>query len=118
MDDVLGGDRQTWVSGATFDAAIVPDSSVEVRVGEAMVVSNTYTVTTFREKVLEYHEVFRRVSDGKIFRVTTGDAADRKTPESTELDMRQVNAEEYSPAGAFAVPSTPLTPATPTEVLP
>ena len=42
---------------------------------------------------LEYHDVFRRVRDGKIFRVTS-DGDDKFTPASTSLDMRQVTAEE------------------------
>ena len=43
---------------------------------------------------LEYHDVFRRSSDNKIFRVTS-DGDDRKTPTSAKLDMRQVTAEEW-----------------------
>jgi hypothetical protein len=42
--------------------------------------------------------VFRRESDGKIFRVTS-DGDDKKTPPSAGLDMRQVTAEEFVPAG-------------------
>ena len=44
--------------------------------------------------VLNYHDVFRRVRDGKIFRVTT-DGDDKATPASAALDMRVVNAEEW-----------------------
>ena len=121
-DDALGGDRVAWIASASFDAAFASGNSVEQIVGQAMVVSNTYVVTTYRSKVLEYHDVFRRLRDGKIFRVTTGDARDRQTPDerygdsATDLDMRQVNAEEFVPAEPIAVPATPLIPATPIEV--
>ena len=44
--------------------------------------------------MLEYHDVLRRVRDGKVFRVTS-DGDDKYTPESATLNMRQVTAEEY-----------------------
>jgi hypothetical protein len=44
---------------------------------------------------LQYHDIFRRVEDGKIFRVTS-DGDDKKTPESATLNMREVTAEEWS----------------------
>lgn len=98
-DDKLGSDTGTrWVRGATFDAAIVFDLSIEAATAQAQGVSSVYTVTTHRSKVLEYHEVFQRLEDGKIFRVTS-DGDDKATPRSTALDMRQVSAEEYNPAG-------------------
>jgi hypothetical protein len=43
---------------------------------------------------LEYHEVFRRLDDGKVFRVTS-DGDDKFTPASAGLNMRQVTAEEF-----------------------
>ena len=58
-----------------------------------------YTVTTTRALTLEYHDVFKRLKDGKIFRVTS-DGDDKYTPKSATLDMRQVSAEEYVIGGA------------------
>ena len=69
------------------------DTSIEARVADAQGVTSRYTVTTRRAMTLEYHDVFRRVRDGKIFRVTS-DGDDKFTPSSTSLDMRQVTAEE------------------------
>ena len=98
-DDPYGGDTLVkWVDGASFKAAVTFDTSVEARVGQAQGVSSLYTVTTARSKTLEYHEVFRRLRDGKIFRVTS-DGDDVYTPRSAGLDMRQVTAEEYVPVG-------------------
>lgn len=94
VDDGYGGERTTWSPGATFQAAITFDSSIEARVGESQGVTSLYTVTTPRTKMLEYHDVFRRVRDGKVFRVTS-DGDDRYTPQSATLDMRQVSAEEF-----------------------
>lgn len=92
--DGYGGYITTWTDGAEFKAAIVLDSSMEARIGEKQGVTALYTVTTSRALNLQYHDVFRRVEDGKIFRVTS-DGDDKKTPKSAGLDMRQVSAEEW-----------------------
>ena len=93
--DGYGGYYTTWVQGAEFDAAIVFDTSIEARIADAQGVSSRYTVTTSRTLTLEYHDVFQRVRDGKVFRVTS-DGDDKFTPSSTALDKRQVTAEEFS----------------------
>ena len=93
--DEYGGFINTWVEGAAFNAAIVFDTSIEARVAEAQGVHSLYTVTTPRNLVLQYHDVFRRLRDSKLFRVTS-DGDDKYTPASATLDMRQVTAEEIS----------------------
>ena len=93
--DGYGGYITTWVDGAEFKATIVLDSSMQARIGEKQGVTALYTVTTTKALNLQYHDVFRRVEDGKIFRVTS-DGDDKKTPASAALDMRQVSAEEWS----------------------
>ena len=93
-DDGYGGETTVWVDGATFQAAITFDSSMEARTAQSQGVKSLYTVTTRKSKVLEYHEVFRRNRDGKLFRVTS-DGDDKATPDSATLDMRQVTAEEW-----------------------
>lgn len=94
VDDDYGGETATWVDGAEFKAAITFDSSIEARIGQSQGVTNLYTVVTRRNKVLEYHEIFRRLSDGKVFRVTS-DGDDKATPRSAALNMRVVTAEEW-----------------------
>lgn len=93
--DDYGGYTLTWVDGAEFYAAIVFDTSLEARVADKQGVTSLYTITTRRNLTLEYHDVFRRLKDGKIFRVTS-DGDDKYTPGSANLDMRQVTAEEWS----------------------
>lgn len=92
--DGYGSFSTIWVDGAEFKAAIVLDSSMQARVAAVQGVTGLYTVTTAKNINLQYHDVFRRVSDGKIFRVTS-DGDDKKTPASASLNMRQVNAEEW-----------------------
>lgn len=97
--DGYGGYTVVWNEGATFKAAITFDTSMQARTAEKAGVSSLYTVTITRALMLEYHDVFKRVSDGKIFRVTS-DGDDKFTPSIAGLDMRQVTAEEYSLTGS------------------
>lgn len=92
--DGYGGYTTEWVDGAPFTAAIVLDNSMQARVAEKQGVTALYTITTTKAMNLQYHDVFRRVSDGKVFRVTS-DGDDKKTPQSAGLNMRQVSAEEF-----------------------
>lgn len=93
--DGYGGTTTSWQEGAEFYAAIVFDTSMEARVADKQGVTSLYTVTTHKNLTLEYHDVFRRLRDGKIFRVTS-DGDDKHTPASANLNMRQVTAEEWS----------------------
>lgn len=94
IDDGMGGYERRWVNGAKFDAAISIDDSLEAQTAMAAGVKGVYTVTTKRSINLQFHDVFRRLSDGKIFRCTT-DGDDKKTPPTAGLNMRQVRAEEW-----------------------
>ena len=90
-----GGWITTWAEdGPPFKAAITFDTSMEARVAEQQGVTSRYTVTTNKDKVLMYHDVIKRLSDGKIFRATS-DGDDVFTPASAFLNMRQVTAEEW-----------------------
>lgn len=92
--DGYGGYETTYAEGAEFDAAIVFDTSMQARTAEKQGVTSLYTVTTQKALTLEYHDIFKRLSDGKIFRVTS-DGDDKKTPDSATLNMRQATAEEW-----------------------
>ncbi len=95
VKDGYGGYDTVWTEGAEFEAAIVLDSSMQARIAEKQGVTAFYTITTRKALNLQYHDVFKRLSDGKIFRVTS-DGDDKHTPASAMLDMRQVSAEEFS----------------------
>ena len=95
MPDGRGGIITRYVEGAEIMVAYSFDTSVEARIGEKSGAENRYTLTTRKSVNLQYHDVFRRERDGKIFRVTS-DGDDKKTPASAALNMRQVTAEEWS----------------------
>ncbi len=94
--DGVGGVINSWMEGASFDAAITFDTSIEARTAQKSGVTSLYTVTTDTVVMLEYHDVFKRLSDGKIFRVTS-DGDDKRTPPSASFDVVQVTAEEWTP---------------------
>lgn len=93
--DDYGGYTTEYYDGITFDAAIVLDNSTQGRIAMQEGVTAVYTITTTKALNLQFHDVFRRESDKKIFRVKS-DGDDKKTPESAKLNMRQVSAEEWS----------------------
>lgn len=95
VPDGRGGTSTTRVRGATISAAVTVNGSNETRIAEAQGVKAVYTVTTSRAINLQYHDVFQRESDSKIFRVTS-DGDDMKSPVSSRLDMRIVTAEEWT----------------------
>ena len=95
VPDGEGGWTTAWTAGIEFDAAIVMDTTMQARVAEMEGMTAVYTVTTDRTMPLDFHDVFRRLSDGKIFRVTS-DSTDKETPDAASFQFAQVNAEEWS----------------------
>lgn len=94
VSDGEGGFIVDWVDGAVFKAAITFDTSMQSRIGEKQGVSSRYTVTTNKNAKLEYHDIIRRLNDGKIFRITS-DGDDKQTPDSASFQFLQVTAEEW-----------------------
>lgn len=93
-NDGYGGIKTSWIPGASIRAAIVFNTSMQARIADHQGVSDLYTITTNKSVVLQYHDIIKRVSDGKVFRITS-DGDDNKTPNSAGLDMRQVTAEQW-----------------------
>lgn len=94
VSDGLGGFTTEWVEGAGFRAAIVKDSTMAARVAEKQGVTELYTVTVDKGITLQYHDVFRRRSDGAIFRVTSN-IVDSETPSVATFQIGQVTAERW-----------------------
>lgn len=94
VPDGSGGYRTTWEDGEPLKAAIARDTSTEARIAEAAGTVEMYTVTVSRSVHLKYHDVIKRLSDGKTFRITS-DNAEKKTPACTALDIAQSNAEAW-----------------------
>lgn len=92
VGDGEGGFVTKWAPTARFEAAIVKDTSTAARVAEKEGVKNVYTVTS--KAGLGFGDVFKRVSDGQVFRVTSN-ADDGKTPSMATFQFGQCAAEEW-----------------------
>lgn len=92
--DGSGGYKTAWKDGKRLAAAIIRDTSTEARIAEAAGTVELYTVTVSRSVHLKYHDVIKRLSDGKTFRITS-DNAESKTPVCTALDIAQSSAEAW-----------------------
>lgn len=94
VKDGYGGYRTAWVDGVVFSASFEYMASPEVIIAEKQGVARTYRVYVSKSLDLEYHEAFRRVSDGQVFRVVNS-GVDRHTPETSTLDKRLVEVEKW-----------------------
>lgn len=92
--DGMGGFIHTWTEGAEFDAAVVKDNTLNARIAEKDGVTEVYTVTVPKGVTLDFHDVFRRVSDSSVFRVTSN-IRDSKPPEVASFAFGQVTAERW-----------------------
>lgn len=93
--DGEGGFITNWTDGVSFEAAITFDTSMESRIAERQGVTSRYTITTNKNAKLEYHDIIRRLNDGKIFRITS-DGDDVQTPKRASFQFLQVTAEEWT----------------------
>ena len=96
VPDGEGGFTTKWADGVQFKAAISFDNSMEARTAEKAGVTSLYTVSVPISVAIEYHDVFKRLSDGKIFRATS-DGDDSKTPAMATFQIAQFTAEEFVP---------------------
>lgn len=94
VSDGMGGFSHEWVEGAKFRAAVIKDNTLAARVAEKQGVTELYTVTVDKGLTLQYHDVFRRLSDGYTFRVTSN-ITDSETPSVSTFHIGQVTAERW-----------------------
>lgn len=94
IPDGEGGWDTSWSDGVKFDAAIAHASSIEARVAESEGMASTFTVWTEKGITLEFHDVFRRDSDGQVFRVTS-QGGDEQSPDRATFDLQHVSAERW-----------------------
>jgi len=92
--DGLGGFIYQWVDGAEFQAAIVKDNTLNARVAEKQGVTEIYTVTVPKGLTLQYHDVFKRLEDNAVFRVTSN-SIDSTSPKVATFAIGQVSAERW-----------------------
>ena len=93
-NDPAGGYTDTWSEGAKFPATIIKNTTTEAEIAERQGVKEIFTVVTRIDFTLAYHDVFKRISDGQIFRVT-GNTKDSEAPARSTVKIGKVTAEKW-----------------------
>lgn len=94
IPDPAGGFGPEWVDGASFEATIIKNQSLEARIAEKDGLKSVYTVVVDKNIPLSFHDIFRREEDGQTFRVTS-DIKDSVAPARSTVPIGKVTAEEY-----------------------
>lgn len=93
-NDGVFGILTVYSPGAKFDATIIKDTSIEARIAEKQGVSEVYTIVAQKGVRLVYNDVFKRVSDGAVFRVTSNQR-DSEAPAASTVKIGKVPAERW-----------------------
>lgn len=96
VNDPMGGFTTAWVEGATFDAFVRKETAPEIVVAEKQGAKETFTVVVMKGAPLEYHDVFKRIGDGEVFRLTSS-VKDDAAPgvASTPVQIAKANCERW-----------------------
>lgn len=94
VPDGVGGFKRDWVEGAAFKGALVKNASTEAVIAERQGIAEIFTFTFDKSLPIGYHDVFKRRSDGAVFR-STSDPTDSKTPKVATFQFAQVTAERW-----------------------
>lgn len=92
--DELGGYKDAYVDGVTFEAVIRKDDTTEDRIAEKQGVKESYTVVVQKGFPLKFHDVFRRAKDGNTYRVTSN-IQDKESPAVSNINIGAVTAERW-----------------------
>ncbi len=93
-DDDYGGYSDEWSEGATFDATIIKNTTTDAIIAEKQGIKEIFTIVTNKSFRLDFHDVFKRLSDDQIFRVTSN-AKDSEAPEASTVKIVKVIAEKW-----------------------
>ena len=93
-DDDYVGYTDAWTEGATFKAAIAKSGTTEQLVADQKGIDEAFTVVVEDTFTLDYHDVFKRMRDGAIFRVTSNTTDSTAHPAST-VRIAKVTAERW-----------------------
>lgn len=95
VPDGEGGFITTWTEGAEFRAAITFNGSTLQKIADTQGNHSAYKITAPKSADLDVHDVVKRLSDGKIFRVTS-ESKDMETPARARFGQYcQADAESW-----------------------
>ena len=94
VSDGMGGIENVWVEGAPFDAYVRKESAPEIRVAEKDGAKEMFTLVVRTTVSLVYHDVFKRVRDGAVFRLTSN-TKDGETLSKSTIPIARANCERW-----------------------
>lgn len=92
--DGLGGHKEVYVDGVTFEAVIRKDDTTADRIAEKQGMKESYTVVVQKGFPFAFHDVFRRAKDGNTYRVTSN-IQDKEAPNASTIKIGAVTAERW-----------------------
>lgn len=93
-DDAVGSSVDYWSEGSKFLATIIKVSTTEAMIAEKQGITEIFTVVVKKGMTLDYHDVFKRISDGQVFRVTSS-TVDSEAPNASTVKIAKVTAEKW-----------------------
>lgn len=94
VPDGLGGHKEIYTDGVTFEAVIRKDDTDADRIAEKQGVKESYTVVVRKGFPFQFHDVFRRGKDGNTYRVTSN-IQDKESPAVSNINIGAVAAERW-----------------------
>ena len=91
IGDGEGGFETVLSPGAAFSATVTQDDEKLAKIAQAITQQVEYKVYTPRSVLLKKDNIFKRLSDGKLFEVLF-DNAGKQTPASSAMDFRVTTA--------------------------
>lgn len=94
VSDGYGGYKTAWTEGAEFEAVIIEDTSRDATVAGLEQSTDFWGVKVRNYVPLEYLSVFKRLSDGKVFRIRK---QGMEAPRISAMEFKTLSAESYTP---------------------
>lgn len=95
--DSAGHIVYSYFDGESFSAALVLSGSSEKETAGNVKAVSSYTLTADEDVVIEYADILRRESDGRLFRVTG--FVSEEPPATASFSFRQYSAEDFDSDG-------------------
>lgn len=92
--DGYGGYTTSWEDGVHFSPAWDYESAPVISLAEQEGKGRIYKAFIDKTLDLDYHDVFRRIDDGQVFRVINP-GVDRHTPDTSRLNRRLIEVEKW-----------------------
>lgn len=92
--DGLGGYKDAYTPGISFDAVIRKNDTTQDRIAEKQGVKESYSVVVSRGFPLRFHDVFRRALDGSTY-IVTSNIQDKEAPKASSIKIGVVSAERW-----------------------